>query len=100
MTFRPHPKQAEFMREPPNRIVMTGLGRPSAPGPCRLVGLLEWCKQQETCQRPIEFIRQAPEGATGLAGVDMRGVRPCGGRLIDGKCELCDVTTIEGGEGR
>lgn len=47
------------------------------------------------CRRLVEFIRQAPADATGIASIDMAGTRPCGGRLNDGKCEFCDVTTIE-----
>lgn len=50
------------------------------------------------CRRLVEFIRQAgadSADAAGLAAIDMTGTRPCGGRLNDGKCEFCDVTTIE-----
>jgi len=47
------------------------------------------------CQRRVEFRCQAPEGAPGIMGIDMTGVRPCGGRINDGKCEFCDVTMIE-----
>jgi hypothetical protein len=30
VTFRPHPRQAEFMREPARRIIIGGVGRPSS----------------------------------------------------------------------
>lgn len=46
------------------------------------------------CRNRIEFVRQAPEGATGFDAIGMTGMRPCGGRLIDGKCEFCDIVTI------
>lgn len=54
-------------------------------------------RRPSLCRRIIEVVRQAPAGATGIAAIDAHGTRPCGGRLIDGKCEFCDVTTIEEG---
>lgn len=46
------------------------------------------------CRRRVEFIRQAPAGATGFEAIDMAGYRPCGGRLINGRCEMCDETLL------
>lgn len=98
MIFRPHPRQARFMAEPTSRIIIAGVGRPSGR---RLIhgcwSEIAFAHDATCCRRPVEFVRQAPADATGLAGIDMRGIRPCGGRLIDGKCEFCDVTTIEDG---
>lgn len=67
---------------------------------CRLCGR-EACLRHDShdcqrCYRNVEVSRQAQDGATGFRGIDMTSVRPCGGRLINGKCEFCDVTTIEG----
>jgi hypothetical protein len=65
MKFRPHPKQAEFMREPPRRIAFAGTGRPSA-GKARVRvnygGLMIGDRT-----RPDEFIDVTPEQYERLA---------------------------------